>query len=122
MSTENENTTGTDIPTTTDVTTTTGATTTDGTPTTADVPPTLTVTAVSTIEPTAPDDRGSDAWMVIETAEQGQFLLNLPGPLSQAVKQATYLPSHLAGDGRLPLSREDSAAYRARVAALVSPN
>ncbi|GCD32659.1 hypothetical protein OEIGOIKO_00376 [Streptomyces chrestomyceticus JCM 4735] len=116
MSTENENTTGTDIPTTTDVTTT------GGTPTTADVPPTLTVTAVSTIEPTAPDDRGSDAWMVIETAEQGQFLLNLPGPLSQAVKQATYLPSHLAGDGRLPLSREDSAAYRARVAALVSPN
>ncbi|MFF3272401.1 hypothetical protein ACFYWU_15950 [Streptomyces chrestomyceticus] len=116
MSTENENTTGTDIPTTTDVTTT------GGTPTTADVPPTLTVTAVSTIEPTAPDDRGSDAWMVIETAEQGQFLLNLPGPLSQAVKQATYLPSHLAGDGRLPLSREDSATYRARIAALESLN
>ncbi|OKI02490.1 hypothetical protein A6A06_15785 [Streptomyces sp. CB02923] len=102
MSTENENTTGTDVPTTTDV------------------PPTLTVTAVSTIEPTAPDDRGSDSWMVIETAEQGQLLLNLPGPLFQAVKQAAYLPSHLAGDGRLPLSRQDSAAYRERVAALVS--
>ncbi|WP_157851639.1 hypothetical protein [Streptomyces monomycini] len=121
MSTENENTTGTAIPTTTDMTTA-AAPTASGSPTTADVPPTLTVTAVSTIEPTAPDDRGSDAWMVIETAEQGQLLLNLPGPLSQAVKQATYLPSHLAGDGRLPLSQEDSAAYRARVAALVSPN
>ncbi|KWT61989.1 hypothetical protein ADL21_10495 [Streptomyces albus subsp. albus] len=86
--------------------------------TATDMPPTLTVTAVSTIEPTSPEDRGSDSWMVIETAERGQFLLNLPGPLHQAVKQATYLPSHLAGDGRLPLSEADSAAYREHIAAL----
>ena len=77
------------------------------------------MTAVSTIESTDLEDaHRTDSWMVIETAEQGQFLLNLPGPLPEAVKQSTYVASHLAGDGRLPLTEQDSAAYRERIAAL----
>ncbi|MGX1855186.1 hypothetical protein [Streptomyces sp. NPDC055299] len=79
------------------------------------------MTAASTIEPTDAEDRnGMDSWMVIETAEQGQLLLNLPGPLYRAMVQATELPAHQAGPGRLALTEDEITAYRANVARLTS--
>lgn len=87
----------------------------------SEVPPILTVTAASTIQPTdAHDQNGADSWMVIETAEQGQLLLNLPGPLYRAMMQATELPAHQPGPGRLALTEDEIAAYRADVARLTS--
>lgn len=87
----------------------------------SEVPPILTVTAASTIEPTDAEDRnGMDSWMVIETAEQGQLLLNLPGRLYRAMVQATELPAHQAGPGRLALTEDEITAYRANVARLTS--
>ncbi|WP_329154601.1 hypothetical protein OIU91_40185 [Streptomyces sp. NBC_01456] len=79
------------------------------------------MTAASTIEPTDAEDRnGMDSWMVIETAEQGQLLLNLPGRLYRAMVQATELPAHQAGPGRLALTEDEITAYRANVARLTS--
>ncbi|OON80037.1 hypothetical protein [Streptomyces tsukubensis] len=86
-----------------------------------DIPPVLTVTAVSTIEPTTTEEgHGPDAWMVVETAEKGQLLLNLPGPLSEAMDQAAHLSADQAGPGRLALTEVEIAAYRERVAGLTS--
>lgn len=56
--------------------------------------------------------------MVIETAEQGQLLLNLPGPLYRAMEQAPFLAANEAGPGRLALTDREIAAYRERIAGL----
>ncbi|MFG2226184.1 hypothetical protein [Streptomyces sp. NPDC048644] len=84
----------------------------------SDIPPVLTVTAVSTIGAADVDDDTADSWMVIETAEQGQLLLNLPGPLYRAMAQATELPAHQPGPGRLALTEDEISAYRAHIARL----
>ncbi|MFH8570065.1 hypothetical protein [Streptomyces sp. NPDC017993] len=87
----------------------------------SEIPPVLTVTAVSTIGATdLQDDDASDSWMVIETAEKGQLLLNLPGPLYRAMRQATELPADEPGPGRLALTDREIAAYRARIAEMTS--
>ncbi|MFG2826860.1 hypothetical protein [Streptomyces sp. NPDC048434] len=86
----------------------------------SDIPPVLTVTAISTIGVTDVHDANADSWMVIETAEQGQLLLNLPGPLYQAAVQATKLPADQAGPGRLALTDDEIAAYRAHIAGISS--
>ncbi|MGW7573432.1 hypothetical protein [Streptomyces sp. NPDC054765] len=84
----------------------------------SDIPPVLTVTAISTIGVTDVHDENADSWMVIETAEQGQLLLNLPGPLYEAAVQATKLPADQPGPGRLALTEEEIAAYRAHIAGM----
>ncbi|MFC9229674.1 hypothetical protein ACFTZI_12030 [Streptomyces decoyicus] len=84
----------------------------------SDIPPVLTVTAISTIGVTDVHDENADSWVVIETAEQGQLLLNLPGPLYEAAVQATKLPADQPGPGRLALTEAEIAAYRAHIAAI----
>ncbi|WP_336051856.1 hypothetical protein [Streptomyces sp. CA2R101] len=84
----------------------------------SEIPPVLTVTAISTIGAADVHDENADSWVVIETAEQGQLLLNLPGPLYDAAVQATRLPADQPGPGRLALTDEEIAAYRAHIAAL----
>ncbi|MFG2140099.1 hypothetical protein [Streptomyces sp. NPDC048650] len=74
------------------------------------------MTAVSTVEVTdAHDGTDPGSWMVIETAEQGQLLLNLPGPLYDAMVQATQEPDHRPGPGRLALTHDEVVAYQNRV-------
>lgn len=84
------------------------------------IPPVLTVVAASTIEPNVVGEGDADrnSWMVIETAEHGQLLLNLPGPLYRAMEQATLLAADEAGPGRLALTEREIAAYRERIAGL----
>ncbi|MFD3484253.1 MULTISPECIES: hypothetical protein [unclassified Streptomyces] len=84
------------------------------------IPPVLTVIAASTIEPNVVGEGAADrnSWMVIETAEQGQLLLNLPGPLYRAMEQAPFLAANEAGPGRLALTDREIAAYRERIAGL----
>ncbi|MFD3525106.1 hypothetical protein [Streptomyces sp. NPDC058653] len=84
------------------------------------IPPVLTVIAASTIEPNIVGEGAADrnSWMVIETAEQGQLLLNLPGPLYRAMEQAPFLAANEAGPGRLALTDREIAAYRERIAGL----
>ncbi|MET9551891.1 hypothetical protein [Streptomyces sp. NPDC006645] len=84
------------------------------------IPPVLTVVAASTIEPNVVGEGAADrnSWMVIETAEHGQLLLNLPGPLYRAMEQATSLAADQAGPGRLALTEREIAAYRERIAGL----
>ncbi|GGJ78532.1 hypothetical protein GCM10011583_07620 [Streptomyces camponoticapitis] len=84
------------------------------------IPPVLTVIAASTIEPNVVGEGAADrnSWMVIETAEQGQLLLNLPGPLYRAMEQAPFLAADEAGPGRLALTGREIAAYRERIAGL----
>ncbi|GAA2324015.1 hypothetical protein OHT20_36040 [Streptomyces caniferus] len=84
----------------------------------SDIPPVLTVTAISTIGVTDVHDENADSWLVIETAEQGQLLLNLPGPMYQAAVQSTRLPADQPGPGRLALTDAEIAAYRAHIAGI----
>ncbi|MEE4418755.1 hypothetical protein [Streptomyces bugieae] len=87
----------------------------------SEIPPVLTVTAVSTIEATDPhDENNEDSWMVIETAEQGQLLLNLPGPMYEAIVHGTTRPANQPGPGRLALTSDEINAYRARILDLTS--
>ncbi|MGW2416878.1 hypothetical protein ACWCV5_32590 [Streptomyces tubercidicus] len=68
--------------------------------------PVLTMTAVSTIEVTDQHDEDSpDSWVVIETAEQGQLLLNLPGSMADALTEGTSLPSDQPGAWCSPTTR-----------------
>lgn len=77
------------------------------------------MTAVSTIEVTDQHDEDSPgSWAVIETAEQGQLLLALPGQMADALTEGTSLPSGQPGPGRLVLTDDEIATYRARVANL----
>ncbi|MFE1172850.1 hypothetical protein [Streptomyces sp. NPDC058773] len=87
----------------------------------SEIPPVLTVTAISTIGAADVHDDNADSWVVIETAEQGQLLLNLPGPLYRAAVQSTELPPDQAGPGRLALTEDEVAAYRAHIASLAGP-
>ncbi|MFF8790860.1 hypothetical protein [Streptomyces sp. NPDC015125] len=83
----------------------------------SEIPPVLTLTAVSTIEVTDQQDEDSpDAWVVVETAEQGQLLLNLTGPMADALVEGTSLPSDQPGPGRLVLTDDEIATYRAEIA------
>lgn len=59
--------------------------------------------------------------MVIETAEQGQLLLNLPGPMANALTEGTSLPSDQPGPGRLVLTDDETVTYRAHIAHLTPP-
>ncbi|MEU9489423.1 hypothetical protein AB0D83_38320 [Streptomyces decoyicus] len=83
----------------------------------SEIPLILTLTAVSTIEVTDQHDEDSpDSWVVIETAEQGQLLLNLPGPMADALVEGTSLPSDQPGPGRLVLTDDEIATYRDQIA------
>ncbi|RXS68753.1 hypothetical protein EST92_26325 [Streptomyces sp. TM32] len=82
----------------------------------SEIPPVLTMTAVSTIEVTDQHDQDSaDSWVVIETAEQGQLLLNLPGPMADALTEGTSLPSNQPGPGRLVLTDTEINTYRSHI-------
>lgn len=84
----------------------------------SEIPPVLTVTAISTIGVTDVHDDNADSWLVIETAEQGQLLLNLPGPMYRAAVQSTELPADQPDPGRLALTEAEVTAYRAHIASL----
>ncbi|MCX4638480.1 hypothetical protein OG775_25730 [Streptomyces platensis] len=89
----------------------------------SEIPPVLTITAVGTIEVTDRDDEDSpDSWMVIETAEQGQLLLSLPGQMAEDLTEGSSLTSDQPGPGRLPLTEDEVDRYRAHIAQLTADN